>query len=305
MNLKTSINGKFLNLFYNDLECDIEETHSKLNLRILRIENNQFCYKELVDELSEAIISFSLSRKEHSDFLKDEKYAALYRKAVAKLRDYTSNDGEAGELLLYCFLESHLNAPKLLTKLEIKLSTNDYAKGSDGIHLLKLADKKYQLIFGESKLDADLVTSLTNAFKSISDFVTRPKNNIHHEIGLINSQLCKEAFDENLYAFIKSVIFPTANGSDSITKDNAFAVFAGFDIKVTDEEKKLANDAFRDLIRGKIKDEVEKRKAHIKKKIEEYNLQNYTFYVYVFPFMELDATRKKIIKDLTLAENDN
>lgn len=41
--------------------------------------------------------------------------------------------------------------------------------------------------------------------------------------------------------------------------------------------------------------------SHIKKKIEEYNLFSYTFYVYVFPFMKLDETRKDIIKKITRA----
>ena len=48
--------------------------------------------------------------------------------------------------------------------------------------------------------------------------------------------------------------------------------------------------------------EVEGKMEHIKKKIEEYSLHRYTFYVYVFPFMKLDETRKDIIKKITLAE---
>lgn len=300
--LENCISESFLDLFYNDIECDIADTNSKINLRVLRIENNQFCYPELITHLSNAVLTFSLSRKEFSDFEKDKRYGELNRKALEKFRDYSVNDGEAGELLLYCFLESHLKAPKILTKLELKTSTNDYVKGSDGIHLLKVSDSKYQLIFGESKLYDDLTTSLTQAFGSIHDFITRDKNNITYEIGLINSQLCKEAYDEHLYNFIKSIIFPKLNTSNSIEKDNAFAIFAGFEIEISENEAKLKNDDFRILIRDRIKQEVEKRKDHIKKKINDHKLNGYTFYVYVFPFMKLDATRKKIIEDLTLSK---
>lgn len=300
--LENSIKETFLDIFYNDIECQIEETSSSLNLRILRIENNQFCYPELIAQLSNAVINFSLSRKEFFDFEKDKRYGELNKRALEKFRDYQVNDGEAGELLLYCFLEAHLKAPKILTKLEIKTSTKDYVKGSDGIHLLRITDNKYHLIFGESKLDANLTTSITNAFKSIHEFITRDTNNISYEMGLINSQLGKEAFDDELYRFIKSIIFPSANSANPISKDNAFAIFAGFDLKVTQEESKLSNDEFRSLVRNRIKNEVEKRKQHIKAKIKEYGLQGYTFYIYVFPFMELSKTRKKIIQDLTLAK---
>ena len=299
MILNTSINSSFLDLFHNELECEVEDTNSKLNLRILKIENNQFCYPDLVKELSNAICSFSLSRKEFQDFEKGKKYGEMNAKALNRLRDYSVNDGEAGEILLFCFLESHLGAPKILTKLELKTSSNDYVKGSDGIHLLKLDAKNFQLIFGESKLEASLTDSLTSAFKSISEFITRDKNNIQYEMGLINSHLCKEALSEEAYQFIKSVIFPSANDPDPIQKDNAFAIFAGFDITISDDEKKMKNNEFRTLIRNRVKQEVEKRKAHIAKKIREYNLFNYMFYLYVFPFMDLDKTRKKIIEDLT------
>lgn len=302
MDFKPSISEKFLDIFYKEIECDVPDTNSKLNLHILRIENNQFCYGELVRQLQNHFISFSLSRKEILDFEKDQRRGELYVNAASKFRNYNVNDGEAGELLLFCFLEAHLKAPKILTKLEIKLSSNDYAKGSDGIHLLELAPKNYQLIFGESKLEQSLTSSISNAFKSIHDFLTRKKNNIHDEIGLINSQLCKEAFDEDLYQFLKSVIMPKANDAAPIIKNNAFAIFAGFEIDPTEEEKRLSNDKFLALIKAKIKAEVESKMNHIKKKIEEYELFSYTFYVYVFPFMKLDETRKEIIKKITRAE---
>ena len=302
MNLKPSISDNFLKLFYKEIECGIDGTNSRLNLHILKIENNQFCYDELIKQLGNHMIPFALSRKEIADFEKDKRYHELVCKAASKFRDYNVNEGEAGELLLFCFLEAHLNAPKILTKLEIKLSSNDYAKGSDGIHLLEISPQSYQLIFGESKLDQNLTTSISNAFQSIHEFIHRKKNNINDEIGLINSQLCKEAFNDNLYQFLKSVIMPSANDREPIVKNNAFAIFAGFEVKSTAEEEQLSNDKFLTQIKSKIKIEVENKMKHIKNKINEYKLFNYTFYVYVFPFMKLDKTRKEIIKKITRAE---
>ncbi len=299
MELKPTIDESFLELFYKEIECDIPDTHSKLNLHILKIENNQFCYEELIKSLGNHMIPFALSRKVIQEFEKDKRYFELVKNAASKFRNYNVNDGEAGELLLFCFLESHLKAPKILTKLEIKLSSKDYAKGSDGVHLLKIAERNYQLIFGESKLYQSLTDSITEAFKSINDFIKRDKNNIGNEIGLINSQLCKETFDEDLYQFLKSVIMPKANTEEPITKNNAFAIFAGFEINPTDDERKLGNSNFLKTIKERIKKEVEGKMEHIKKKIKEYDLHGYTFYVYVFPFTKLDETRKDIIQKIT------
>lgn len=299
MELKTTIPQTFLDIFYKEIECDIPGSHSKLNLHILKIENNKFCYEELINELTDHLIPFSLSRKTIEDFKKSNKLGQLNKKAISQFRKYNENKGEAGELLLFCFLEAHLKAPKIFTKLEIKLHTDDYAKGSDGVHLLCIETKKYQLIFGESKLDEKLTTSISNAFKSIKDFITREKNNLHTEIGLINSQLNNETFDEGLYQFLKSVIIPKVSEEDPIVKNNAFAIFAGFEFNPTPDEKKLSNDDFLKLIKEKIKKEVEGKMEHIKKKIDEYDLHGFAFYVYVFPFEKQAETSKEILRQIT------
>ena len=60
--------------------------------------------------------------------------------------------GKLGEILLYLFLENKLDAPKLLSKVELKTSGNQYVFGSDGVHLFQLDNKNFQLILGESKI---------------------------------------------------------------------------------------------------------------------------------------------------------
>ncbi|EQA60626.1 HamA C-terminal domain-containing protein [Leptospira alexanderi] len=299
MELKTSVPKNFLDLFYNEIECEIPDTQSKLNLRILKIENNRFCYDDLVEKLAECVVHFTLSRTSLEDLSVEGKYSKPYREAVRRFRDYTNNDGEAGELLLYCFLEAHLNAPKIVSKLELKTSSNDYVKGSDGVHILKLDDKEYQLIFGESKLHTGLTSSLSEAFQSIHDFIYRPKNNINHEISIINTQLLKEAYDEDLYKLIKEIIIPKANHPKEIKKDNAFAIFAGFNIELSDVEKKMGNREFEIHLRNRIRSEVEGKKENIKNKIQQHQLYGYTFYTYIFPFIDIENTRKKIIQKLT------
>jgi hypothetical protein len=244
MKLTPTVPPTFLNKFYNAKQYQIGTTNSKLNVHILKIENNQFCYDELVNELSNHMIPYALSRQTINEFEKDRRFGELNSRAIKCFRNYESNEGEAGELLLFCFLESHLLAPKIFTKLEIKTSSNDYAKGSDGVHLLQISEKKYQLIFGESKLDKLLTTSISNAFKSINDFITRSKNNINDEIGLINSQLSKETMDDDTYQFLKSVLIPNASDPSPITKNNAFGIFAGFDLKISDTELKLSMTTF-------------------------------------------------------------
>ena len=116
----------------------------------------------------------------------------------------------------------------------------------------------------------------------------------------MDSQLCKEAFEKDLYDFIKSVVFPTA--SSSVTRDKAFGIFAGFEVKPTDEQMKMTNDDFRKCIRDEIVNEVNAKLKHIQEKITEHKLDGYSFYIYVFPFIKLDDARRKIIDNLIHAK---
>lgn len=297
MLLKTAVAESFLKLFYHEI-ADLKIGHSnKLNLFILRIESNRFTYETLVQQLYDLIITFALSRTE-TERLK-ESPGQKYKLACEKLRNHFSNEGELGEVLLYSFLEAHLKAPKLLTKLELKTSPNDYVKGADGVHLLKLGTNNFQIVFGESKLYSNLDSGIDEAFKSIREFLDLKKNKIGYEANLLTSQLLKESVDEETYKYLRSIIIPTEREED-IELDNSFGIFLGFEHECSEEEKRLDNNAFRDLVKNRIKTIANEAMIKIEKKMNDSSLTGYNFYVYLMPFTELELTRKEIIKKITV-----
>jgi hypothetical protein len=294
--IETNVKESFLDLFYHDIEDFELDNNNKLNVFTLKIKNNSFAYNELTELLSNHIYHFALSRTEVEKLEKAKEYGTLVKKAKEKLRRYTSNEGELGEILLYCLLESHLNAPKILTKLEIKTAANDYVKGADGVHLLQLSNNDYQLIFGESKLNSDLQKGIYEAFGSLSKLIS--ENKIDFEIGLVNSQLIKETSNEELYKFLKKIIIPSARES-KINTDYSFGVFLGFDIEIIKEETKKTNSEFRTYIRQKIAKKVKELTKSINFQINKSEFSGYDFYIYIIPFSNLKEMRKEIIKELT------
>lgn len=297
MLLKPSVAESFLKLFYHQIVDQKIGSSNNLNLFILKIESNRFIYDALTKELYDVIITFALSRTE-GERLK-ESPGKKYKLACEKLRNHFSNEGELGEVLLYSFLEAHLKAPKVLTKLEIKTSPNDYVKGSDGVHLLKTGKNNFQLIFGESKLYSDLDAGVTEAFKSIDGFLEAKKNKIGYETNLLVGQLLKESVDEETYSFLKSIIVPTER-NENLELDNSFGIFLGFNHECTEQEMKLDNTAFRETTKDRIQTVVTQALAKIQTKIERSNLAGYNFYVYLMPFTELETTRKRIIESITV-----
>lgn len=60
-----------------------------------------------------------------------------------------------GEILLYAFLEQILDAPKIMSKVELVTTTNAHSSKCDGIHLLSLEGYQqpyYQLVFVSSSV---------------------------------------------------------------------------------------------------------------------------------------------------------
>jgi len=304
MTLHSTVHSEFLNLFYSEIKDKELNRKNKLNLFTLRVSNNEFVYSELVENLGNHLHYFALSRKEVKQLMDEGKIRTLVDRAKERLRDHRNmkgdkkaEGGEIGEILLYCFLESHLKAPKILTKLELKTSPQMFVNGADGVHLLKIDDKNYQLVMGESKLIADLNTGITKAFASIASLLEDGGKKKNFELQLVNSQLVKEAYDEGMYNFLKNIIIPNAN-EDETNIDYSFGIFLGFDIDVTDRESKLTNTEFRDCIRAKIITKVESCIEAINKQIDAAHFTGYSFYVYVIPFTDIESTRKKLIEGL-------
>lgn len=297
MNLSIGTNH-FLDSFRKIQEKDIDEKN-KLNIFMININANEFDYKLLEENLRDPIISYAISRKVKEKY-KDQA-GTLVHKAKEKFIEYFQNDGELGELLLYCFLESHLKAAKILSKLELKTSNKKYVNGSDGVHYLKLPNGNYQLIFGESKMYTDLYEAIGEAFKSIKEFKDEvnskgdEKSGITFEKGLISDNLNKE-FEEDDEKFLMDLIYPKS--SNEFDVDDAFGIFIGYQIDVTAEERKLSHSDFRDLIKNKIINEIDKMEKSIKTRIRNKQLEGHNFYIYVVPFTEIENKRKEILGEI-------
>ena len=264
------------------------------------INANRFDYDRMVESLLESLSDFSISRRSKEKY--EGRPMSLAKKVKERFKHYKKNKGELGEFLLYCFLESHLNAPKILSKLELKTSTEMYVNGSDGVHFLKLPNNNYQLIFGESKVYTDLTRGFRDAFKSVHDFINEEnsagdkKSGINYEKSLISSHIFNEVWSPEEEKFIEQLIYPT--NSDDVVVDDAFGIFVGFELDITEKMKRLSNEEFRNEIDIKVNQIVKDRISNIDSYIEENELYGYNFHVYIMPFTDIDESRELILGSL-------
>lgn len=313
MSLEISLKNKteFLNLFgLPVIDAHSLTLKSKANLYVLKINAGTFDYESMINELGNASTHYVLSRGRIQDLSQEEgKNWQLMSEVVSKFKDWGKNDGEGGELLLYCFLETHLNAPKLLSKMELKTANNDYIKGSDGIHLLKIADNDYQIIYGESKMYANLTDGIREAISSLKSLKDKGFNT---EASLVDSNIMKESLNQEELAYIKSVLIPAKDPLNMIQRNNAFGVFLSFEIDISQWDlQNMKDEDIDNQIRSTVKSTFEAQFENIKNQIIKSGLDGHHFYFYSIPFLKkdnanisLDQTRKDIIKKITFNDSN-
>jgi len=290
----------FLNVLKHLDTYELNKTKNNVNLFLCPINANKFDYSRLINELIEPVADFAISRKVKKTYT--NKPMTLSKVARDKFVEYKKNTGELGEFLLYCFLEGHMNAPKIFSKLEMKTSNSMYVNGSDGVHFLKVSDDNYQLVFGESKTITDLRQAFNAAFKSIYQFINEindkgdRKSGINFEKRLISDNLDHESWSETEKEFLTKLIYPTSN--EEFEVDDAFGIFIGFQINEKGDQKTMKNSDYRRKIEEDVKAKLSKELEHIEGLIEKYNLYGYSFYVYALPFTELDKAREEIMKGI-------
>lgn len=283
---------RFLRLFHDPVEFNIHQK-TVMHLHVLRIDGGDFAVKSLYRELVNNSISYVLSRQ-NLDTLKNDisRMGEFFRKIQTQFKTPDPNAGEGGELLLYSFLEGHLGAPKILSKMELKTSAEHYVHGSDGVHILEVAPGEYQLIFGESKMYGDTAGKVGSsarrgvkaAFESIGKVL---EDDFDFDTWLVESELLKESLDESKVQLLASILLPPASGGPTITKSNAFGVFIGFELDVTTFpfENHTAGEIGAYLLE-KARSAIAAEVDTIKDEVQKRGLGGYQFHIYAVPFLK-------------------
>ena len=239
---------------------------------------------------------YVFSRATIEQFKAEDDAEAIGLKAIELLRQANNpNDtgagGELGEILLYLFLENKLNAPKLLSKVELKTSSNQYVFGSDGVHLLQIDNTTFQLVLGESKIKGKLSSAVDEAFESIKKVSKDPSN----ELRLIEKNILSESFDAATTEYIKSLIVPLKKEA-TLNVDNAFGIFLGYTLDI--DAELYSNNQFREAVIQKLKNDIKYISLYIEQKINTSKLTGYSFYFYILPFNNAKEDRASIINKL-------
>lgn len=290
LSLLASNRDQFNALFYEPVSVALQ-TKTNLHVHVLRVENGNFDLPGLYRELKNNSVAYVLSRLNYKKALEDPgRMMEVAAKVQSQFRIPDEKAGEGGEVILYSLLEGHLGAPKVLSKMELKTNSDHYVYGSDGVHLLRTADNAYQLIFGESKMYADsggVGTSAKLGIKAAFESVGKVHDEgFDFDTWLVQSELLKEELDDDKLEALSAILLPSASGGDdAIKKHNAFGIFVGYEIDVSDmKPEDLELDEMEAELRKRATDAITAQHDLIKDEVTKRGLGIYPIHLYAIPF---------------------
>lgn len=154
MKFEIIINDDFCNY------CDEEGLKGIDNKKILSLindfEDGKWRYPKFQNFIWDNIKETALNAKERKALIGGE--GTIFSKAVNKLRliedvndEYNGKAGEIGEIILYGIMKHKYNALPIVPKIFYKQNKQDFAKGSDSVHIVIEDEENFTLWFGESK----------------------------------------------------------------------------------------------------------------------------------------------------------
>ncbi|MCC8137615.1 MAG: DUF1837 domain-containing protein [Clostridiales bacterium] len=273
-------------------------TEGELRLFHLNIRNNKITTDDLKRFTYLCIGDYVFSRAKIEKFEQAGNRDAVISQALRVLKknggaDVSGSGAELGEVLNYLFLEEKLNAPKLMSRIELDTNGKQYASTCDGIHLLPrgITGLPYhQLVFGASNIVGDLGYAIDGAFERIQ----RTENNEGQEINLIHQVSLDVVASEDDIEFVKNLVLPTPDkDTKKIPMNTSYGVFLGYplglgaDYPVADYES---------IAEEKMQADIKRCIPYILQKIQDFGLGMHSFYIYVLPFQDAEADKKTVME---------
>lgn len=258
--------------------------------------NCKFRFSGLKDFIINNVGSYVFSRAQIKHILDRTKNpAAVGANAMLKfIKAYgTKAETVLGEILLYTFMEQKLDAPKIMSKIEIDESNRNIVSKSDGVHLLsinKSGQSFHQLVFGASDIIGDLGISIDRAFEKIMSI----EANQDIELRMVDNTTQWTIYDPEATKYMVELMTPQRNGS--YKPDMAFGAFLGYTINL--DQPETDSQKYRTAVKEQLKKDIDRVQPYIIKKIQDNGLSGYSFYFYILPFNDAPHEKTSIIKEL-------
>lgn len=260
----------------------------ELKIFMLKIEDNAFSYSGLCKLLNSNIGRYVFSRLTMERYRQTDDLESVGGEAAQYIREHATGN-ELGDMLVYAFLEEILNAPKLMSAIE--LGSADGKCSGIHLHTVPNVNGMYQLVYGASNIEGSLRSAIDNAFDTIGKLKSKRVTGSE----LVNSASFNRCIDIETARKIKEVVIPSKGGKNPA--GTAFGVFLGYTLDGIDPEEYSPSE-FITEIKTRMDNDIREQAPYILSKIKSLKMGMHSFYIYILPFNDADSDRVDIISKL-------
>lgn len=273
-------------------EQTIKNLNTKMRFHHLRFDGNgRPMSKALAELLYQYIIHYCIAAKNRPSTITAKESTQLTKEARKLFRhpDITDESpdktGEAGEALLFFLMESIIQAPQIVSKMELKTNRKLEANGSDGIHARwNETDEVVDFYFGESKLYRNIDDAIYSALTSIEKF--HADEIYKHEFTMITKHF-KYADPEVQAAVTEHILLGEPGAGARINH----ACLIGYD---WNEYENIENKSSKQLaqdFRKKLTSETPLISSQLDQKLKSFSRKHLLFDVFFIPFPSVQTFR--------------
>lgn len=295
--LKTINDKKFNDIFLEIQHSEGLNISGNEELRLFRLKeiiDNDFSKEALSKFVSRNIGHYVFSRSKIKEYYEEEDEIAAGQEALDLM--WSSGDAnqkgtgnELGEVLIYAFLESVLDAPKIYSKVELKKTVRVESSMCDSMHLKVLPQNgpslDYEMVFGSSSVVGDLGLAIDAAFEQVKQI----KGHSTGEIRIVDQTVFDLPEDDPIVVQIQSIITPKPGVQ--VNRNSAYGIFLGYTLGLD----KTRPD-YRDAVDKKVVADIKRNIQTLRDKINQLGLSHRSFYVYILPFDDAENDKESVMK---------
>lgn len=235
-NIDHTINRKRITLdsVFKELDYTAETglpNPTKIRFFYVPFSSHKFSYETLQEYLYRNLSRYVFSRAKLEDYRQNEELDVAVAQALRVLSESEEGAGDVlDEMLIYTFLEEKLNAPKLMSHVELHTDIAGFKSECKGIHLLSpdglQENTKFKMVFAASDIKNDIMDAINEAFET----VLRINAHEHKEVSMVQKVVLDRLFDPAEIEVLKQSIIPTQNTAASF--DTAYGIFLGYSLGV-------------------------------------------------------------------------
>jgi hypothetical protein len=249
--------------------------------------------KALAELLYQYIIHYCIAAKNRPSAISAKESAQLIKEARKLFRhpditdDSPDKTGEAGEALLFFLMESIIQAPQIVSKMELKTNRKLEANGSDGIHAKwNEEDGIVDFYFGESKLYKKIDDAITSTLKSIESF--HADEIYKHEFTMITKHF-KYADLEVQKAVTEHIKLGEPGPGARVNH----ACLIGYNWDEYDNKNNKSSRELAQEFKEKLTNETSVIAAQLNKKLEDFSRKHLCLDVFFIPFPSVQTFRNE------------